>query len=59
MHQIVANQRLFFESNSTKEVTLRISQLNLLQNLLKKNETLLYEAIYKDFKKSEFETYIG
>ena len=59
MHQTVEKQRLFFESNSTKDLTFRISQLDLLQNVLKENETLLYEAIYKDFKKSEFETYIG
>ncbi len=59
MHQIVENQRLFFESNSTKDLKFRISQLNLLQKVLKENEHLLYEAINKDFKKSEFETYIG
>jgi aldehyde dehydrogenase (NAD+) len=50
MHQTVEKQRLFFESNSTKDLTFRISQLDLLQNVLKENETLLYEAIYKDFK---------
>ena len=59
MHQIVEKQRLFFESNSTKDLKFRISQLNLLQKVLKENETQLYDAIYKDFKKSEFETYIG
>lgn len=50
-------QQQFFHSNKTKEITYRISQLKKLKSVLKENENKMYEAIYKDFNKSEFETY--
>ncbi|WP_109299872.1 aldehyde dehydrogenase family protein [Aquimarina sp. AU474] len=56
--KIIDQQRSFFNSNATKDISFRIQELKRLKNALKKNEALLYEAIYKDFKKSEFETYV-
>ena len=56
--KIVNQQKCFFNSNCTKEVTLRINTLKKLKNVIKENEKELYKAIYTDFKKSEFETYI-
>ncbi len=56
--EIIDQQRSFFNTNATKDISFRIQELKRLKNALKKNEALLYEAIYKDFKKSEFETYI-
>jgi len=56
--KIVNQQKSFFNSNSTKEVTLRIDTLKKLKLILKENEDKLYTAIYTDFKKSEFETYL-
>ena len=56
--KIVNQQKKFFNSNSTKQVSLRIETLKKLKNLLKENEQELYTAIYTDFKKSEFETYL-
>ncbi|ALJ06434.1 aldehyde dehydrogenase [Pseudalgibacter alginicilyticus] len=56
---LLNQQRLFFNSNKTKDVSFRIEQLKKIKTLLKENETLLYDAIYEDFGKSEFETYVG
>lgn len=57
MHEIVSKQRTFFNSQKTKELSFRLQQLKTLEKVLKQNEKLLLEAIYKDFKKSSFETY--
>jgi len=56
--KIVNQQKKFFNSNSTKQVSLRIETLKKLKIVLKENEKELYTAIYTDFKKSEFETYL-
>ena len=57
MHHIVENQRNFFNTNTTKNLQFRLTQLDKLYSVLKNNEQALYDAIYKDFKKSEFDTY--
>ncbi|PKP03385.1 MAG: aldehyde dehydrogenase [Bacteroidetes bacterium HGW-Bacteroidetes-6] len=54
---IISNQRNFFNSNASKELSFRKAQLIKLRTLLKSNEKRLYEAIDADFKKGEFETY--
>ena len=56
--KIVNQQKEFFNSNSTKKVSLRIETLKKLKSVLKENEQELYTAIYTDFKKSKFETYL-
>ena len=55
---IVDNQRKFFGSRKTLDVSYRIKILKRIKILLQKNESKLYEAIYQDFKKSEMETYM-
>lgn len=57
MENIVLQQGLFFKSEKTKNINYRIEQLKRLKTVLKENESLLSEAIYKDFKKSEFDCY--
>ena len=57
--KIVNQQKKFFNSNSTKDVALRINNLKKLKKVIQENETELYKAIYADFKKSKFETYIA
>ncbi|MDX1364566.1 MAG: aldehyde dehydrogenase, partial [Arenibacter latericius] len=57
IQEAVNLQREFFQSNATKEVAFRISQLRKLESVLRENEDALHEAIYKDFKKSVFENY--
>jgi len=56
--KIVNQQKKFFNANSTKKVSLRIETLKKLKSVIKENEQELYTAIYTDFKKSKFETYL-
>lgn len=56
MKAIVEAQRIFFNSGQSRKISFRKNQLKKLRNLLKVNEKRLCEAIYDDFKKSEFET---
>lgn len=55
--EILQSQKTFFNSHKTKDLNFRKNQLKKLKNLIKKHENQLYEAIYKDFGKSEFETF--
>ena len=57
MEKLVQQQRNYFNTNITKSIPFRITQLKLLEKVLTENEQLLYDAIYADFKKSEFDTY--
>jgi len=56
--KIVNQQKIFFNSNATKNLNLRIENLKKLKLILKENEEKLYTSIYTDFKKSRFETYL-
>lgn len=55
---IFQSQKEFFHSHQTKSVTFRKETLLKLKNLLKTNEQRLYEAIYKDFRKGKFDTFL-
>ncbi|MCA1745664.1 MAG: aldehyde dehydrogenase family protein, partial [Bacteroidales bacterium] len=57
LRDVFLGQQDFFNSNKTKDVSFRIENLKKFKRLLKGSENLLYEAIYKDFGKSEFDTY--
>lgn len=57
LEQVFHNQGEFFKTGKTLDLDFRKAQLKKLENILKASENLLYEAIYKDFRKSEFETY--
>ena len=54
---ILEGQRTFFNSQKTKSLSFRRIHLEKLREVVVQNENLLYEAIYKDFGKSKFETY--
>lgn len=55
--QLIANQVDFFNTQETKDIQFRLKALKKLKIVLQKNEDFLYQEIYKDFKKSAFETY--
>lgn len=55
--EILSKQKEFFATQKTKSLKFRKMQLELLKKSIKDNETLLYEAIYKDFGKSRFDTF--
>ena len=54
---ILQQQKTFFNSHATKDLNFRKAQLQKLKKVVKSNEKLLYDAIYQDFGKSEFETF--
>lgn len=56
MNEIAVRQKEFFNSQKTKSLAFRRARLNDLLQALKKHEKLLVDAIYEDFKKSEFDT---
>jgi aldehyde dehydrogenase (NAD+) len=55
--KVIENQRLFFNTNRTKELSFRIEQLKKLKAVLVRNEAEMINAIYEDFGKSEFDVY--
>lgn len=55
--EILSEQRAFFNSNLTKTPSFRRETLKKLKEVIQQNESKFYEAIYQDFKKSEFDTY--
>jgi aldehyde dehydrogenase (NAD+) len=57
MQELIQSQRDFFNTNATKSIKFRKQQLQKLEDAIKMNEQLIYDAIYKDFKKSEFDTF--
>jgi NAD-dependent aldehyde dehydrogenases len=56
--RIFQSQKDFFNSHRTKNVAFRKDTLVQLKDLLKANEDQLYEAIYKDFRKGKFDTFL-
>jgi len=59
LKELVLKQRTFFKSQATKPISFRIQQLKKLKRLLQDHEELLFKAIYSDFKKSKFETFVS
>lgn len=54
---ILSAQKVFYNSQLTKNVKFRISQLNKLYTIVQTNEAQILEALYNDFKKPAFEGY--
>ena len=50
-------QKQFFETGRTRDLAFRICQLQLLADAMRKNETVLEEALKKDLGKSVIESY--
>lgn len=57
MEKTILAKQEFFATNATKQIAFRIGKLKTLKQAIQKNEQLLFEAIYADFKKSPHETY--
>lgn len=56
---IFESQRAFFESGATRPYDFRVKQLKKLKAAIKKYEAEIYDALAKDLRKSEFETYVS
>ncbi len=57
LSQQLLNQRDFFFTHTTKALEFRIEQLKTLKKAILAYEERLYEAFWKDLRKSRFETY--
>ncbi|GAA3604893.1 aldehyde dehydrogenase [Flavivirga amylovorans] len=57
--EILAKQRDFFKSQKTKDIFYRVSLLKALKQEIMAREQAIYDALKKDFKKPEFETFIS
>lgn len=55
--KLLENQKKFFVTGKTKEVSFRINQLKLLYNVICKYEREIIEALRLDLNKSSFEAY--
>lgn len=54
--EIIHQQRNFFKTGQTKEISFRKKALKALQEAIIKREDAICDAIYADFKKPKFET---
>lgn len=54
---ILKKQKEYFYKGETKNIDFRIKQLEKLKRAIKDNEGLIIEALHKDLRKSEFESY--
>ncbi len=57
INKLLLNQKEFFNTGKTKDITFRIEQLTKLQELIEKNESIIMDALYKDLHKSQTESY--
>ena len=56
---IIKNQRAFFKTQQTKDVSYRLKVLKALKLEIESNEQAIFDALNKDFNKSEFESFIS
>jgi aldehyde dehydrogenase (NAD+) len=56
MKELIRKQRVFFNTNQTKDIDFRIAQLRKFSELLTENTIKLNDAIFDDFRKSAFDT---
>jgi len=57
LSDVVVQQRHFFATGQTKNVSFRIAQLKLLKQAIVDNEDAIKKALQADLNKSEFEAY--
>ena len=57
--EILEAQKAFYKSQKTKDISFRLSLLKTLKKEILSKEQDVYQALYKDFKKSEFETFVS
>lgn len=54
---LIKNQRKFFATNKTKDISFRKEQLKKLKQAISDNEQAFMDALHKDLRKHEFEAY--
>jgi aldehyde dehydrogenase (NAD+) len=58
MNALINKQKNYFNSNITKPLTFRTEQLKKLKSVLKSYEQELTDAVFKDFGKGKFNTFL-
>src|SRR5450432_777735 len=58
METIIKKQKLYFNSNTSKALSFRIGELMKLKSLLKRYEQELTNALFLDFQKGSFNTFL-
>ncbi|MFP3981492.1 MAG: aldehyde dehydrogenase [Desulfobacterales bacterium] len=58
IESIIADQRSFFASGRTRNISFRQQQLRILRNAIAQNEKRILSALHADLKKSEYEGYL-
>ena len=56
---ILESQKTYFLSRATRDVEMLKNLLTKLRSEILEKEDAIYEALYKDFKKSKFEAYFS
>jgi len=56
--QLIVDQKTFFSTQQTKDVSFRLSQLKKLKSSILKNRSAIEDALWKDLHKSPEESYI-
>ncbi len=59
INNLLDKQQEFFRTGTTKSVDFRLKALKRLKAIINKREEDIHEALYKDFKKSEFESVLS
>lgn len=57
--ELVKAQNDFYKTQKTKDISFRLSLLKALKNEIISKENAIYDALYEDFKKSKFESFIS
>lgn len=57
--KVYKDQKKFFYEGKTLDIKYRIAALNLLKTVIKRHEQGVMDALHKDLKKSETESYVG
>jgi aldehyde dehydrogenase (NAD+) len=58
-NEVFIKQQAYYNSGETRSISFRKKQLKKIFDLIEQYEPQLYEAIYKDFKKSKFDTMVS
>jgi aldehyde dehydrogenase (NAD+) len=59
IEQLIEQQQIFFKTQQTKDISYRKSALKKLLIEIQNNEEAIQNALYQDFKKPVFESYIS
>jgi aldehyde dehydrogenase (NAD+) len=55
---MMENQRAFYNSGQTKDISFRIKQLKILKHAIEENEEKILHALHEDLRKSPYEAYL-